>query len=232
MTSVDSVKLCEICGQAIERTYGGFWRHTGGLAQRALYPRDLAVPVRAENAQTEGQSAAPLCTKCGMDADAADHCWRVGGHLGEHCGCRTRTLDFPPIAPEHYFESAAPVSVSQPKSHRSIATQLGIIYDTALVYARAAAFKHGYAIAVHGSEMRDLDLIAVPWTDEASDAETLVEAIREMTGGTIGQTPDEQRPHGRRSWSIHLNNEHTLGNFKPVLPYLDLSVMPRTEPAP
>lgn len=115
--------------------------------------------------------------------------------------------------------------------YQTNAAKLGAIYDTALIHARAAAFSCGYALAVHGSEMRDLDLIAVPWTDEATDAEALIEKIVALTGGRIGDRPDEQRPHGRRAWSIHLNNEHTLGNFKPVLPYLDISVMPRHEVA-
>lgn len=119
-----------------------------------------------------------------------------------------------------------PLSLDEARPHESIATQLGRIYDHALVLARATAYEHGYAIAVHGSEMRDLDLIGVPWTAEASDADTLAEAIRARTGGTFGQNPRTERPHGRLSWSIHLNNEHSLGNFKPVLPYIDLSVMP------
>lgn len=115
------------------------------------------------------------------------------------------------------------------EERRSIASQLGAIYDHALIMARGAAYGCGYAIAVHGSEMRDLDLIAVPWTDEATDAETLVEAIIRMTRGRHGDKSATHKPHGRRSWTIHLNNEHTLGNFKPVLPYIDLSVMPRAE---
>lgn len=32
----------------------------------------------------------------------------------------------------------------------------------------------GYALAVHGSLARDLDIIAVPWTDEAVSAERLI----------------------------------------------------------
>lgn len=42
----------------------------------------------------------------------------------------------------------------------------------------AVARPLGYAIAVHGSMRRDLDLVAVPWTDDAAPAENLVEAIR------------------------------------------------------
>jgi len=36
---------------------------------------------------------------------------------------------------------------------------------------------HGYALAIHGTVTSDLDLIAVPWTDAALDAETLMQAM-------------------------------------------------------
>lgn len=115
---------------------------------------------------------------------------------------------------------------------KSNATKLGQMYDIALIQARAAAHEHGYALAVHGSEMRDLDLIAVPWVEECSGAEMLIEAIRAAVGGRIGD-PMTRQAHGRMSWDIHLNNGHTLGNFKPLLPYLDISVMPtRRKPRP
>lgn len=110
-------------------------------------------------------------------------------------------------------------------ARQSNATRLGRMYDLALVYARAAAYEHGYALAVHGSEMRDL--IAVPWVEEASDAATLIEAIRSAVGGQLAPGGFVRKPHGRRGWAIHLNNGRTLGNFKPVMPYLDVSVMPR-----
>jgi len=93
---------------------------------------------------------------------------------------------------------------------------------------REIAREHGYALAVHGSMATDLDLIAVPWVEEASDAEALMEAIREYfagifpeavsTGHKIQPNPDD-RPHGRRGWSMH--QPHAGG------PYLDISVMPR-----
>lgn len=85
----------------------------------------------------------------------------------------------------------------------------------------------GYALAVHGTMTRDLDLIAAPWTDEATDDETLTEALRAAVGGKIygamhdGKTGKTDlnpvsRPHGRKGWVIHLGG-----------PYLDVSVMPR-----
>jgi hypothetical protein len=70
------------------------------------------------------------------------------------------------------------------------------------------ARKHGYALAVHGSMATDLDLIACPWTEDASDADTLIEEIRECVGGHFAagaKTAMEEaaeRPHGRRSYTI------------------------------
>lgn len=95
----------------------------------------------------------------------------------------------------------------------------------------------GYALAVHGSMQRDFDLLAVPWIEDAADAETLVEAIREICGGFIiddgteGARWDaeqgkfvaaeirnpEAKPHGRLAWNIHLGGQ----------PMIDLSVMPK-----
>ena len=79
---------------------------------------------------------------------------------------------------------------------------------------------HGYALAIHGSVSTDLDLIAVPWTDEASSAEIVAQAIRAhaaacLTQGCSGGNP-EQKPHGRLAW--HLGIEAGA--------CIDLSVMP------
>lgn len=76
----------------------------------------------------------------------------------------------------------------------------------------------GYALAVHGSLARDLDIIACPWTPEAASPEALVEAMRERVGG-VTDSKVLDRPHGRRCFVIHLGGG----------PYIDLSVMPRTE---
>lgn len=80
------------------------------------------------------------------------------------------------------------------------------------------ARQHGYALAVHGSLQRDLDLVAVPWSDVASDPEELVMALCQRVGGFM--LPDEKatkKPHGRLAWIIHLGAGL----------YIDLSVMPR-----
>lgn len=92
----------------------------------------------------------------------------------------------------------------------------------------------GYAIAPHGSLARDLDLIAVPWTDEAVSADALVLRILSATGAELrdgGKSVDgewkktrgdlpEAKPHGRLAWSIYLDRSGL---------YVDLSVMPRKD---
>lgn len=89
------------------------------------------------------------------------------------------------------------------------------------------AREHGYALALHGSMVRDFDLVAVPWNEEPSTPGVLIEAIREKVGGFIrdesefGHNPNS-KPHGRMAWSIYL--------VKWDLPYLDISVMPTLRP--
>ncbi len=76
----------------------------------------------------------------------------------------------------------------------------------------------GYALAIHGSLSRDLDLIAVPWTEEAVESECLAEALRGAVGGFWAPHDfPATKPHGRRAWSIQMGSG----------PYIDLSVMPR-----
>ena len=98
-----------------------------------------------------------------------------------------------------------------------------------------AAREVGYALAVHGSMGRDLDLVAIPWTEEAVSAEALIMRLLSAAGflhahlpHRDGSKPPDQadgdvgavKPHGRRAWSIHFDNGL----------YLDVSVMPRGTP--
>lgn len=80
----------------------------------------------------------------------------------------------------------------------------------------------GYALGVHGSMQRDLDLIAVPWVAEAAEPEALVEALRESVGGYLSEHDNNGdpyiKPHGRVCWAIHFG-----GGM-----YLDISIMART----
>lgn len=87
----------------------------------------------------------------------------------------------------------------------------------------------GYAIAIHGSMARDLDLLAVPWTECAVPAAELVAEIAKAVDGFVigdvnnrGELSDPyEMPHGRMTWNICWG-----GN-----PFIDLSVMPREKSA-
>lgn len=87
---------------------------------------------------------------------------------------------------------------------------------------REAARAKGYAVAVHGSLARDVDLVAVPWTAKAVSAGALLRAVLRTVKALdpdayLPHVAADKRPHGRASWSIHL----TEGTW------IDLSVMPR-----
>ena len=82
------------------------------------------------------------------------------------------------------------------------------------------ARKFGYSLAIHGSVTADLDLIAVPWIDDASDPLVLVEALRAHVGACLDiDDLDENpasKPHGRIAWNLYMEFGAKV----------DLSVMP------
>lgn len=88
------------------------------------------------------------------------------------------------------------------------------------------AWRHGYALALHGSMSRDLDLIAIPWTEDADAPEKLLKAFVNFVKGNSkvkikfylpGVT---EKPHGRKAYAIPIGHD---GH------YLDVSIMPRME---
>jgi hypothetical protein len=113
------------------------------------------------------------------------------------------------------------------------------LFDRLITPIRAVARQHGYAVAVHGSLARDIDLIAVPWRPDVSIPADVAEAVRataeEITGhlAFIRNDPDadprdftkrnpEPKFHGRLGWSIYVTSTGRGGYST----YIDLSVMP------
>jgi len=81
----------------------------------------------------------------------------------------------------------------------------------------------GYGLMVHGSMERDLDLLAVPWVEDAASPRDLVKALAKAIGGYWSSEPDK-KPHGREAYTILLRRggvETPAGCF----PFIDLSVM-------
>lgn len=75
----------------------------------------------------------------------------------------------------------------------------------------------GYALTMHGSMERDLDAVAVPWTDEAIAADDLIKALAHECA-MIEEGTATEKPHGRLAYVLR----PAVGSFF----YVDLSVMP------
>ena len=90
---------------------------------------------------------------------------------------------------------------------------------------RLAARGCGYALAVHGSQSRDIDMIAVPWTERPQDKDFLVDRLLGVLAGKVGRAVRRsewaEKPHGRRAMTILVHG---------MDPEIDLSVMPLVEP--
>ncbi len=90
-------------------------------------------------------------------------------------------------------------------------------YPAHYITMKAVAYEHGYALAVHGSQERDLDLVAVPWVYGASAPLDLVCALALAVDGVLVDEPPTVKPHGRLVWKIHVGGAA----------YVDMGVMDR-----
>jgi hypothetical protein len=106
--------------------------------------------------------------------------------------------------------------------------EMEAFYRSCLDAIRVAARACGYAIGVHGSLRRDLDLIAAPWADGHADADTLARAVHRAACG-LEQTDYkwEKKPCGRIAASFPVCwTADCMGYDTPNLGHIDLSVMP------
>lgn len=96
-------------------------------------------------------------------------------------------------------------------------------YVMAYVGLERIAHRHGYALALHGSMGRDLDILAVPWTEDADSPDKLLKAFFRFVKGKSKVTvkfyasSGTIKPHGRLAYSIPIGHD---GH------YLDVSIMP------
>lgn len=94
---------------------------------------------------------------------------------------------------------------------------------------RKLAREVGYAVGEHGSKVRDYDLIAAPWTDEAVGNYALIEHLCKGLNAKVVDGPS-RKPCGRYAVCIQISGRW--------LKHIDLSIMPRlpepesTPPAP
>lgn len=101
-----------------------------------------------------------------------------------------------------------------------------VLLDETIPELRLAARGCGYALAIHGSLARDIDIIAIPWEQQADDPELLFERLLGVLAGKFGRAARSgdwvDKAHGRRAAMIYLPG---------MCPEIDFSVMPRMKNA-
>lgn len=102
---------------------------------------------------------------------------------------------------------------------------VGALLADVLPDLRLAARGLGYAVAVHGSEARDIDLVAIPWDNNAAAPKALVDRICGVLAGKLGRATSllsdwSEKPHGRQAVTIIVSGGA-------LCPEFDLSIMPR-----
>lgn len=147
-----------------------------------------------------------------MSSDASERELIVGKH---------------PIPPEQVGEATVAMDADDPVWNApddAPASEFeGIITrEHAIAAATNALRNQGYAIAVHGSRIKDLDLIAVPWRDTALTAQDAAEIVASAIPGFIEKGSPDAMPHGRLSFTIRPNWHYGFDHW-----YIDLAVFPR-----
>jgi hypothetical protein len=103
--------------------------------------------------------------------------------------------------------------------------------------------RRGWNLCLHGSMGRDLDLVLIPWVEDADHIDKVIDDIRVFVEGKYvarkrrennkktGSSQEEglaryvvqEKPHGRKAISIYIGSTGY---------YLDISIMPRLPVTP
>ncbi len=127
------------------------------------------------------------------------------------------------------------------KTKNQLKKQYLILYEELVPIARQC----GYALAIHGSKTRDLDLIAVPWVDKPLKPETLIKRIEKHIGvaehmRSYWKKQGTNKPLGRKSYVIHIawwgsymatvknNRKKKVPSYKGFA-YIDISFTPHVK---
>lgn len=98
---------------------------------------------------------------------------------------------------------------------------------------KLAARGCGYALAVHGSLQRDIDILAVPWTARPDDKDFLLDTLMGVIRGHVGRCYIHQKKVGRhrvRDWAAKPHGRQAIIiGLSGMCPEIDLSVMPIVE---
>lgn len=140
------------------------------------------------------------------------------GNFCPDCGYRACLLpDLEGVTPSKVHNGGFSTDATDPEMVEALARRL-------IRPLRERAKDMGYALATHGSMVRDIDLVAVPWTERAHAPEALANSLKQVLGKLypIGlevepsADPAKAKPHGRLCWSWWIR----------PWTYIDLSVYP------
>lgn len=72
---------------------------------------------------------------------------------------------------------------------------------------KVVAKQYGYCLLLHGSMNRDLDLVAVPWTNgaHACDIKKMINEMAEIIGSNDILPPHSDKEYGRQQWVINVD---------------------------
>lgn len=84
---------------------------------------------------------------------------------------------------------------------------------------RKAGLNCGWALALHGSMASDMDMMAMPWTEDAKPVEELIKALSDCIDNTIWKDhhfiPFYGKPHNRVVYTLSIFSDF----------YIDLSII-------
>ncbi|MDE3249843.1 MAG: hypothetical protein KGO82_14355 [Bacteroidota bacterium] len=108
-----------------------------------------------------------------------------------------------------------------------------VFYATAYLPLKEIAREKGYNLLINGSLNRDMDLVAIPWSDEPAKEVDLIKAFDLYLRDTCYADGCEEHgymhkvlPGGRSSWVINLNRRIRWNNLTDEQWYLDISITP------
>lgn len=94
-----------------------------------------------------------------------------------------------------------------------------VFYSVLWPSMRKAAIDCGWALALHGSMQSDMDLMAMPWTEDCKSHQVLAQAISDCLGKSIWREhhleAHHTKPHGRIVYTLSIGSDW----------YIDLSLM-------
>ncbi len=166
------------------------------LAETQTQIAELEATARKYGWEGEEQGGAPWDFLDGLIVEARGHYCKACGspRLGDIC-----------------WKCGGPTHFPHPKWEEPTLPPIDPI--------RRLAREVGYAIAVHGSMERDLDLVAVPWAENAVSAEELIGHLEAGLPAKTTGGPPTQKPLGRVAVTLNLT-EHVWTKS------IDLSIAP------